>query len=188
MKNLEKLMKHAKKIKYTHKDRMACIKKSLSQIGSIEYLIICMEEIAELTDVIMGNTLNKVDYIHTAEEIVDVKFATDILKVIYKIKEKDLKKVKKSDSKGKDKIIVRSIQTLAQSQQGISKAVRWKDRESEKTIKEKIIGIINDLNTTMADLESIYKIKNKDIEAIEKLKTWRLKKRIAMYDAKKKKK
>jgi hypothetical protein len=40
----------------------------------------------------------------------------------------------------------------------------------------------------MADLESIYKIKNKDIEAIEKLKTWRLKKRIAMYDANKKKK
>ena len=184
MDNIKGMMKHAKKLHYSKKDKKRLIQRSLEQIGASEYTVICMEEMAELNDVIIENTTSKFDYIHTAEEIVDVMFCIEVLKVIFDVKEKDIKKIKKRDNKGKKKVVLKSIQTLSQSQQVLSKTIRHRNRDKKKLL-EKIIPVINDLNQITSELCTLYKIRTKDLDAIESLKLWRLEKRIKIFDANK---
>lgn len=186
MDNIKQMLKNAKNLKYTKKDKIRLIKKSLSQIGAEEYIVIAMEEMAELNDVILENTMGKFDYIHTTEEIVDVLFCVDMLKIVFNIKEKDLKKIKKSDVKASKKVLLKSVQTLAKSQQVLSKTIRHRDRDNKK-LQEKVIPVINNLNQMTAELCHMYDIRNKDIKSIEDLKIWRLEKRTKIFDSRKRK-
>ena len=78
MDNLKELMKKDYH-KYTKRERKNDIRAAAEILGYDKYLVIAMEEMAELSEVITSNALTKVDYIHTAEEIADVMIAAEII-------------------------------------------------------------------------------------------------------------
>lgn len=173
MNNIKELIKTADEIKITKKEKTKSIQTALDTLGKSTYLMLVMEEIGELIEVVSDNMLGKASYYHTAEEITDALISTEILTVIYNIKDKKIDKVKKSHAKRKKSVLFQSIKDLSKAQQDISKTVRAKDADTVK-----IIHAINLINETCENLIHIFKIKKKDIAKIEKLKFKRLKDRI----------
>lgn len=169
MNNIKELMKNMGNLKYGKKRKREINRDVSKALGRDRYLVICMEEIGELIDVISLNVYDKVDYIHTAEELSDVLVCINAMTVMYKIKDKDLEKVNK---KKRNVSIFACISELAKSQQMISKNIRGKDDG------KKIVIAVNMLNQTVEDLINIYKIKKKDITKIEALKYQRLEERL----------
>ena len=169
MNNIKELMKNMGNLKYGKKRKREINRDVFKALGRDRCLVICMEEIGELIDVISLNVYDKVDYIHTAEELSDVLVWINAMTVMYKIKDKDLEKVNK---KKRNVSIFTCISELAKSQQMISKNIRGKDDG------KKIVIAVNMLNQTVEDLINIYKIKKKDITKIEALKYQRLEERL----------
>lgn len=169
MNNIKELMKNMGNLKYGKKRKKEINRDVSKALGKNGYLVICMEEIGELIDVISLNVYDEIDYIHTAEELSDVLVCINAIKVMYRIKDKDLKSVNKKKRKVS---IFSCISNLAKSQQMISKNIRGKDNG------QKIIPTIDLLNQTVEDLINLYKIKKKDIEKIEALKYQRLEERL----------
>jgi hypothetical protein len=165
-------MKHADKLKYNKKQKMELIADMYSFIGEDLYLVLCMEEIAELIEVTSDCTNNKIDYIHMAEELVDVKISIACMLFIFNLKESDLSKVDKRKKK-KNSVIIESIQNLSKAQQCISKFIRKSDNASDK-----VLLAINNMNDAMITLASIFKIKKKDMDKIEAIKYKRLEERV----------
>lgn len=172
MKNLDELMKHADKLKYTKKQKKELIEQVYSVLGETTYLTICNEEMSELIEVTTEAINNKVDYIHMAEELVDVEICTNVLKVLFNIKDSELEKVDKKKKKKKS-VIINSIMILTKSQQNISKIIREKDGA-----RDKIKSTIENMNEATVILQDIFKIKRKDMDKIEALKYKRLEDRI----------
>lgn len=162
MKNLEKLMKKEQK-KYSKKEIQKILAKSVDHSGIVHILVMSMEEISELIEVITMNT-RKSNYLHTAEEIVDVKIMVEYMKIIFSIKEDDMK-YKEKKKKGTP---VDYITTLCNCQKDISKFLR---RSNMRKRCEKTIPV---LNYVTEDLIGYYKIKKKDLEKIEAIKMARL--------------
>lgn len=173
MENLKELMKTTNKLKFTRTHKKMLIASAYETLGYETYLSICMEEMAELIEVVSDNISDKVDYIHTAEEIVDVMISIEIIKVIFGIKDNELDKIDKKKVKSKNKVIFKSIATLSKSQQIISKNIRGKNDADAK-----IIPMLNNLNETLYDIISLFKIKRKDLDKIELLKFDRLNTRL----------
>ena len=172
MNNIKELMKTANKYKYTKKQKKEILSCSYMEMGETRYLIICMEEIAELIDVASESINSKCDYIHLAEEIVDVMISIEIMKVIFGIKDSELTKIDKKKSK-KNSRLISSIQNLSKAQQNISKYLRYGEEAESK-----IIPALNMMNESVYYISDIFKIKNKDIDKIQNLKYKRLEERI----------
>lgn len=176
MNNLKELMKNTDKIKYTKKDKDRILRESISKLSKEQYLVICMEEISELTEVISNNICKKTDYIHTAEELVDVIYVSKAMQIIFDIKNKDLYKIKKKhDNKN---VAISSISTLSKCQQNISKFLRG------KRPAEKMVNTVSALNDTVDTLIKLFNIKKKDMNKIELLKYHRQEIRIKNNDIK----
>lgn len=173
MNNIPQLMKKVSNIKYTKKEKKELIEQALKIMGDTKYLVICMEEISELIEVISDNINNKIDYIHTAEEIVDVKICIEIMKQIFYISDSKLEKVNKKKLKKNKSVVFTSLTTLSKAQQNISKCIRNKNGSDDK-----IISTLNNLNETVCQLILLFKIKEKDLSKIELLKYNRLEERI----------
>lgn len=170
MNNIKELLKKNKGLKYSNKEKNMLVRKGIRILGKDMYLTICMEEISELIDVSTENLYNKINYIHTAEELADVYVSMRIIKNIYNIKDNKLDKIDKS--KAKPNKLFRSISDLSKAQQILSKNIRGKDKG------EKILKSLNLINEACEDIISIFKIKKKDINRIEALKYQRLEERI----------
>ena len=172
MDNLDKLLKSkdTDKILYSKKEKRTLREKSLGTLGVQYQLVICMEEIAELIDVISSNINDKFDYIHTAEELVDVKICTDYIMQIYGIKESERKKSKRKITK---KTYMLSVGDLSKAQMKISKLIRYKDGAEDN-----LIDIIEYMLNSVEELTTLFKIKRKDANKIENLKYARLEQRL----------
>lgn len=177
MDNIEKLIKNADDIKIGKKEQYKLIEIARKAMGSNTYLSLCMEEIAELVEVIVQsyyniNTLKKLDYFHIAEEIADVEIGTMIISHIVNKSELKTDKVKidKKDSFVSWSKVCDVISNLSKSQQYISKYIRKKSGSKEKIQK----AIIMMLEST-AKIKLIYNIDEKDIKKIKKLKFNRMK-------------
>ena len=174
MENLEKLIKEKNLPKYTKKKKKELLTASIDDAGKTHILIMAMEEIAELIEVLARNaSSNKINYIHTVEEIVDVRVMIEYMKIIFDVKDSDIKdKVKKNNKKNG---IFSSISSLSLSQQIISKYLRRRDYAYKRCIK-----MIPELNNTVNDIISIFKVKKKDMEKIESIKYRRIEERLKL--------
>ena len=106
----------------------------------------------------------KTDYLHTVEEIVDVKIMVEYMKIIFSVKEDDMKYKEKK----KKCTPVDYITTLCNCQKDISKFLR---RSNMRKRCEKTIPVLNYITE---DLVQYYRIKKKDLEKIESIKMARL--------------
>ena len=172
MNNIRELMKEHSNLKFTKKIKKEDIEIALSILGIKTYLVVCMEEISELINVATSNICDKLDYIHTAEEIADVYVCMDILQVMFQVPTKKINKV--VIKKKKKSILFEALADLSSAQQGISKIYRNKDKSEEN-----VADIINMMNRSCVILTDQFKIKKKDIEKIIDLKYWRLENRIS---------
>lgn len=172
MNNLKEYMK-GDVPSYSKKQERELIMGALNMLGEDKYLTICIEELSELNEVITSNTLSKVNYIHTAEEIVDVMISTNIIKLVCGVSNSQLKK--KSPKIKKKNVLMTSVHNIAKSQQNVSKYIRWK-----KDGYDKVIDALNLLNETIPILIDFFKIKKKDLEKMRNIKLKRLEERL-MY-------
>lgn len=165
-------MKRADKLKYPKKKRLELLEDAIYVLGKNASLTICMEEVAELIDVIAGNVVDKVDYIHTAEEIADVLISVEYMKLIYGISKEEIDDVKKTKMKKKN-IALCTIITLANAQQTISKTIRRKSDSYHK-----IVPMVQSIIDCAEASIKLFKIKKKDIARIQLLKYKRLEERL----------
>lgn len=156
---------------YGRKIQKHLIEGACDELGDQTYLTICMEEIAELLELVGENKLGKLDYYHTAEEITDVIISSEIIMVICNIRNKDISKAHKF----KKNVEMTAVTNLSRAQQNISKYIRWHNAGFDKI--EQAVELMND---TVASLIDFYKIKKKDIAKIRNLKFQRLEERIMM--------
>lgn len=163
--------KRADNYKYNKKKRQAIIDDAISILGIERAMMLCIEEISELIDVIVVNMTDKIDYLHTVEEIADVKFSAQYIKTICNIDDKDIKPYKKKKT-NKNRIFA-IISSLAHTQQMINKYLRGK-----KDRHEKIINAYNKLIADIIILEKFFKIKDKDVEKMMNIKIHRTEERI----------
>ena len=166
MENLEKLIKKDQK-KFSKKKMRELLCDSVAHSGVIHILVMSMEEISELIDVIARNG-KKIDYIHTTEEIVDVKIMIEYMKVIFSLKDDDMKFKGKKKKLGQMDYII----NLCSCQKDISKYLR---RSNMKKRCEKMVPVLNYITDELIDY---YKIKKKDIEKIQAIKLTRLEDRL----------
>lgn len=171
MTNLKEAMK-SPEVKYSKKKRVSLINDTCKILGYERYLMICMEEMAELSEVISQNIINKTDYLHTAEEIADVYNSIMIIQVICGIKSSKLEKVD-NKKRPKKSAIFNTLSCLSKAQQHVSKYVR-----NTKNADERIVLALNLMNRACADAISVFKIKRKDIEKLENIKYKRLEERL----------
>ena len=172
MNNLKEYMK-ADIPSYSKKQERELTMSALNMLGEDKYLTICIEELAELNEVITSNTLSKVNYIHTVEEITDVMFCMDVIKLICGVSNSQLKK--KSSKIKKKNVLITSVRNIAKSQPNVSKYIRWK-----KDGYDKAVDALNLLNETIPVLIDFFKIKKKDLEKMRNIKIKRLEERV-MY-------
>lgn len=166
----KEIMKDAEKINYSRKRQKELIEKQLKLIGSDRYLSLCMEEIAELNNVITNNILYDPDYIHTVEEIVDVLICVDVIKIVSMCKDKSIKKNKHENRIMKDEKLY-SIHILSNAQFNISKYIRYNNLD-------RAASAISYMLEATSILIDYYRIKNKDIDRIRNLKFKRLEDRL----------
>ena len=168
MNNIKELMKEDIR-SYSKKERKKLIEIEESILGETRCLTIVMEELAELNEVISSNTLNKVDYIHTAEEIADVIICAEIVQSVCGVAPKELTK----PSKIKKHVLIASVRNISKAQQDISKYIRY-----HKDSYNKVIEAVNLINDTIPALISLFKIKKKDVSKIVNIKVKRREERI----------
>lgn len=166
MTNLKEVMKSSEAV-FNSKQRASLINDAHDIIGTTKYLMVCVEEIAELIEVIINNNKH-INYIHTAEEIADVRISINIILVICDIKSSKIGKID-TKKKSKKQTISNMLNNLSKSQQYISKYVRCR-----KDGDEKLVSALSMMAKACYDAETIYKIKKKDIEKIENIKYERL--------------
>ena len=156
---------------YSKKQQQRLIEEACDEIGEHTYLTICMEEIAELMEVIGDNKINKLDYYHTAEEITDVIISSEIIMVVCNIQEKEIGKTHKY----KKNVDMTSVRNLSKAQQNISKYIRWHNSGFDK-----VIQAVELMNDTVASLIDHYHIKKKDVAKLRNIKFRRLEERLMM--------
>jgi hypothetical protein len=175
MDNLEKLMKDKNLPKYTKKKKRELLARSIDDAGKTHILIMAMEEISELIEVLATNaSASKINYVHTAEEIVDVKIMIEYMKIIFSVKDSDIKDVKTKKPSKKNPIF-NSIASLTLYQQMISKYLRRRDYAFKRCAK-----MIPEMNVSICEIISLFKIKKKDMDKIESLKYQRIEERLKL--------
>ena len=156
---------------YSKKQEKDLISTSLHILGDDKYMTIFIEELAELNEVISSNTLSKVDYIHTVEEIADVMYCMNVFKFICGIpngqKTKKIPKVKKKN------VLITSMRNISKSQQNVSKYIRY-----ERCAYDKALDAVDLVNETIPTLIDFFKIKKKDLEKMRNIKLRRVEERI----------
>ena len=157
---------------FTRKNALDAIRKTISAIGEETYLIICLEEICELIEVIAENIDGDGSYVHTAEEIADVKFCSMIIQEIFHVKNKDIGKI---DTCKKKRASMKALRLLCESHQLITKYLRKKSEitDMDDYIKHKIIPCIEDMNDAAYMLMIGCGVKSKDVEKILAIKVAR---------------
>jgi hypothetical protein len=180
MNNLEELIKTADKLKYTKSMKCFARRNALNILGRDTYLVLCIEELGELVEVVATNAMNKTEYIHTAEELVDVYICMDIMKTIYGISDKQLDKLDKHHVKASKSIVLSSIADLSNMQQIISKTIRAKSEAKRSKAFDKILPQMNIIYKDLYIISKYFNIKKKDINRIEALKYQRLVQRITL--------
>lgn len=173
MNNIKELMKTVDNKKYTKKEKKKIINRCRKVLGDSVYLSICMEEIAELINVISDSIDGNMDYIHITEELVDTMYAKDILINICNIPHNKINKIKKR-KEIKKSVAVTTIRDLSKAQQNISKYARHKNDGYDK-----VVSAVNIMNEAIINVQSLYRIKKSDISKIETLKYMRNEERLA---------
>ncbi len=171
MKNLKKMMMTVNKITYTQKDLDDAIAESIYTIGYTKTLIVAIEELGELINVISDNTENKLDYIHTVEELTDVIITLEYCKQAAHMKPDELAKTYKIPE-NRHKIMY-YINVLSRTQQSITKFIRHATRSRQSLIQSVIITY-----AVIDDIISFYNIDKRDIEKMKQLKINRLRDRL----------
>ena len=154
------------------KSALEAIRKTVSAIGEETYLIVCLEEMCELIEVIAENIDGDGSYVHTAEEIADVKFCSMIIQEIFHIKNKDIGKM---DTCKKKRASMKALKLLCESHQLITKYLRKKNEitDMDDYTKHKIIPCIENMNNAAHMLMIGYGIKSKDVDKILAIKVAR---------------
>lgn len=158
---------------FTKKSALDAIRKTIDMIGEETYLVVCLEEMCELIEVIADNIDGDGSYVHTAEEIADVRFCVMIIQEIFHVKNKDIGKL---DSNCKKKrASMKAMKLLCESHQFITKYLRKKDEieDMDDYIKHKIIPCINNMNNASHMLMQGYGVKAKDVEKVLAIKVAR---------------
>lgn len=163
-------MKTADEIHISKKEKKYLAQEAIDILGAERQLTLCIEEIAELMNVLSTNILEGFNYMHTAEEVTDVLIAMKSIAMIAGVpvpKNNELNIGKK-----KMKIFTWYSQ-LSKAQQYISKYIRH-----GSLAKDKIITALNLLESATHGIIEFCGIHKRDISKIEALKFKRLKDRI----------
>lgn len=159
-------MKTAEKINISKKERKYLLQSSINILGVERQLEMAIEEIAELINVLSLNILGQFDYIHTAEEIVDVMISTKKISLI--VNTPIPRNLELDVGKQKMKLFTWYSQ-LSKAQQYISKYIR-----NGCVAKEKLILAMNLMESSTTGIIKFCNISKKDISRIETLKYKRL--------------
>ena len=165
MENLrEKILKECKH--YSRSETELLTERSIEALGKDVHLVICLEEIAELIEVIIVNTDNTMDidaYIHTAEEVADLEIISIMLRKVANIKDNDYEipsEMKRDDF----------IMYLVMAQQEISKYIRYKKQECAEIA-------YRCMDNVLYRIYDFYHIRAKDVDKIMDIKFDRFEKR-----------
>lgn len=164
MDNLEKLIKGAKPNKYSNKEKNRILKELATSEGDVLPLIKAVEELAELINVTCENVYKKVNRLHTAEEISDVRIFVRDIKRTAGIKDSDLKKCH-IPKKIKTKHVIKALADLSKAQQLMTKCIR-----AQSLNKKEGVAIVNTINHSVAVIEGKYRVKKSELGKIESLK------------------
>lgn len=171
MNNLKELFKNSDKLSFSEKEKTHLIYEGIRNAGATIDLIICLEEYSELINVLASNLLLQFDYLHTLEEVEDVRLTSRYIIAICGIKQHELENdltvhpYKKQDH-GE---IIDFIRHLSKYQQNLTKYLR---RYSNSRMN--LITTINHSNRTLDDIIEFYHIDRNDLEKMENLKFKRL--------------
>lgn len=158
---------------FTKKSALDAIRKTFDMIGEETYLVVCLEEMCELIEAIADNIDGDGSYVHTAEEIADVKLCSMVIQEIFHVKNKDIGKL--DTSYKRKRASMKAMKLLCESHQFITKYLRKKDEieDMEDYIKHKIIPCINNMNNASHMLMQGYGVKSKDVEKVLAIKVAR---------------
>ena len=144
--------------------------------GREKTLSICMEEFAELIEVLMDESITgKLDLLHLHEEICDTTLCLEKLRLLFDISENDISDITKYKNYYRINIKENCILILTQSIINLSKCIRNKP-ESDRYI----ISTLNTIQEALANIVRYYNFSNEDIlqmRNIERLKIDRMRNR-----------
>lgn len=170
MKNIEYLLSELTSPLYNRSQMLSIIKTECKVFDTKVELSMCMEEFAELIEVITDNIIReRIDYIHLKEEMSDCYICIDKLRIIFGISNSDIDIPGKNHVYGSTNLLNNCIFNLSVCIQKLSKCIREKSNANTK-----MIGVINTINETLYNLEKYYKIDSEDILKITQLKIKRM--------------
>lgn len=158
------------------KERRYLLQEACRTLGNERQLEICIEEIAELINVLMLDIIDEFDYIHTTEEVVDVIISMKMIELIGGIQ---LPKKMELDVVKKKMKLFTLISQLSKAQQNISKYIRH-----GVIAKDKLIQALSLMDSSVKSIIEMCNIKKKDIAKIETLKFKRLQDRVRSKELK----
>lgn len=164
-------MKTADEINISKKEKRYLLQRAIETLGEEKQLVIGMEEISELINVMSTNILEGFNYIHTAEEVADVRIHMKVLAIIGDI---PLPKSNKELNIGKKKMkLFTWYAQLSKAQQYISKYIR-----NGALSKDKLVVALQLIDSATTDIIAFCGIHKRDISKIENLKYKRLQDRL----------
>lgn len=166
MKDLEYILATKDIPKYTVEEIETILITECELNGKVHQLSVCMEEFAELIEVLCENVISgRVDTIHLKEELVDCWICLDYLSIIFNIQV-----LPPVTYYTQENCINNCILNLSTGITRISKCIREKSNAEIK-----IVSVINMITETLYNIHKYYNISNNDYQMkdIRYLKTER---------------
>jgi hypothetical protein len=165
MKHIQYLLSKTEIPSFTNDEIIAIISEENMLDGKEKTISICMEEFAELIEVMMEESITgKLDSIHLQEEFCDTVLCLEKLRTLYNISENDISNVCKYDNYYRSNVKENCILVLTQSIITLSKCIRNKPESSMY-----IINIINNIQEVLANIIRYYKFSSDNISQIMKI-------------------
>lgn len=172
MKNIEYKLKSGDIPSYTQEEFYEILKERCKLFDRQVLLTICMEEFAELIEVITENEIKgRIDFVHLKEEIVDCYICLMTLGVLFDTDYRSDMNAKYSKYRSSN-LLNNCIQNLSVGIITISKCIREKDNAEMK-----IVSLINLITESLINIQSFYHITHDTLEDIFQLKFKRLEER-----------
>jgi hypothetical protein len=158
MKDLEYILATKEIPKYTPDEMKAILTKECELNGKTHQISVCMEEFAELIEVICENTITgKIDMIHLKEELVDCWICLDYLSILFSIQPMPCMTYYDTE-----KCLNNCILNLSTGITKLSKCIREKANADIK-----IVSLMNTITETLYNIHKFYNIGTRDYQMHE---------------------
>lgn len=159
MKNLEYLLATREIPNYTQAEVLSILTKECELNGKSHQITVCMEEFAELIEVICENIIKgRVDIIHLKEELVDCAIALEYLKIIFNIGDINVE----DNLYDKDNCLNNCILNLSSCITKLSKCIREKVNAHTK-----IVSVYTTILETIDNIQKFYNISEEDSDIVK---------------------